>query len=471
MEPSSPDCPSCRDLAAKIAEIVRVCEGQQREIEELKARLGRNSGNSSKPPSSDGPWSKRRKRRRPSSGKKQGGQPGHPGKTRELVDEDEVDDVVDHEPKECSQCGCRDLLADGPAPRRHQVVEIPPLVATITEHRLHRRICASCGEEIVAALPPDVPRSAFGPRLQALTATLVAGYRLSRSETSRLLSEAFGVSMSVGSVSAIEHRMSRALEPAFEEALQALRTSALTHVDETPWKKRGILHWLWTGVGEGVTVHRIDRRRNREALTRLLGTDYDGIRVTDRLASYDKIPAKQRQLCWAHLERDFRGFAQGPRKGRAFGKVGVDIAQALMRCVRHHRQHGDRARFEEEVRPHLGDLIELLVDGACSEIPKVSGFAAHLLARSDSLWTFVDHEGVPPTNNAAERSIRKAVLWRKNCFGSQSDRGLRFAERMLTVIATKRRRAEAVLDYLVEVARTAICGSPAPPLMPQTAPS
>jgi len=454
---------------AKIAEIVRVCEAQQLEIEDLKARLDRNSENSSKPPSSDGPWSKRRERRRPSSGKKQGGQPGHPGKTRDLVDEDEVDEVVDYEPKECTHCGGRELLPGEQAPRRHQVVEIPPLVATITEHRLHRRICACCGEEIVAALPPDVTRSAFGPRLQALTATLVAGYRLSRSETSRLLSEAFGVSMSVGSVSTIEHRMSCALEPAFEEALRALRASGLAHVDETPWKKRGVLHWLWTGVGDGVTVHRIDRRRSREALTRLLGVDYGGIRVTDRLASYDEIPAKKRQLCWAHLERDFRGFAQGPRRGRAFGRAGLDIAQALMRCVRHHKQHGDRARFEDEIRPHLGDLIELLVDGACSEIPKVSGFAAHLLDRADSLWTFVDHDGVPPTNNAAERSIRKAVLWRKNCFGSQSDRGLRFAERMLTVIATKRRRAEAVLDYLVEVARTAICGSPAPPLMPQTA--
>jgi transposase len=361
---------------------------------------------------------------------------------RDLADEDDVDEVVDHEPKECTNCGCPELFESGMDPRRHQVTEIPPLVATITEHRLHRRICACCGEEVVAVLPPDVPRCVFGPRLQALTATLVAGYRLRRSQTSRLPSEAFGVSMSVGSVSNIEHRISCALEPALDEALRALRTSSLAHIDETPWKKRGLLHWLWTGVGDGVTVHRINRRRNREALTRLMGTDFAGIRVTDRLASYDKIPAKRRQLCWAHLERDFRAFEQGPPRGRAFGAVGLDIAQALMRCVRAYKQHAARDRFEDEVRPHLGDLIELIVDGACSEIPKVSGFAAHLLARADSLWTFVDHDGVPPTNNIAER--------------------------MMTVISTKRRRAESVLDYLVEVARAAISGTPAPPLMPQS---
>ena len=158
---------------------------------------------------------------------------------------------------------------------------------------------------------------------------------------------------------------------------------------------------------------------------------------------------------------------QGPPEGRAFGAAGLTIAQALMRCVREHKQHGDRDRFEDEVRPHLGELIELLVDGACAEIPKVSGFAAHLLARADSLWVFADVPGVPPTNNIAERAIRKAVLWRKNCFGSQSERGLRFAERMMTVIATKRRRAEGVLDYLVEVARAANAGTPTPKLMPQ----
>jgi len=456
-----------KELRDVIRELREATAAKDARIAELEARVGRDSGNSSKPPSSDAPWSKRRQRRRPPSEKKQGAQPGHEGKARELVDEESVDEIVDHEPDACTRCGCADLLANGNPAWRHQVTEIPPLVATITEHRLHQRTCASCGEDVSATLPGDVARSAFGPRLQALVVTLVVAYRVSRREAARLLSEAFGVTISIGSISNIEERMSIALEASFEEALTALRSSGLAHIDETPWKKRGVLHWLWTGVGDDVTVHRIDRRRNREALERLMGKDFDGIAVTDRLATYDNIPGQSRQVCWAHLERDFRAFVQGPPEGRAFGEAGLAIAQALMRCVREHKQHDDRGRFEDEVRPHLGELIELLADGACAEIPKVNGFAAHLLARAESLWVFADREGVPPTNNIAERAIRKAVLWRKNCFGSQSDRGLRFAERMMTVIATKRRRSEGVIDYLVEVARAAASGTPVPELMPQ----
>lgn len=454
------DLASAREDAAAMRELVAQ---QTARIAELEARLGRNSTNSSKPPSSDGPWSKKRRRRRPPSSKKQGAQPGHKGKARKLVDE--ADETIDHEPQECSHCGHDELLALGDEPRRHQVTEIPPLVATVTEHRLHHAMCTKCGGLVTASLPREVPNSAFGPRLQALTATLVGGYRLSRSETARLLGEGFGVSISTGSVSNIEGRVAAALAGAHEQALAALNSSALAHVDETPWKLRGKLHWLWTGVAEGVTVHRIDLRRNREAFHRLVGVDFEGLLVTDRLATYDSVPNERRQLCWAHLERDFRAFVQGPHEGRAFGERGLSIAQALMRGAREYKQHGDRTRFEDELRPHLGELVELLVDGACADIDHVSGFAAHLLARADALWTFADHEGVPATNNAAERAVRKGVLWRRGCFGSQSERGLRFAERMLTVVATKRKRGEALLEYLVEVVRASISGADPPPLL------
>ena len=452
---SREDANAARELAAE----------QALRIEELEARLRRDSGSSSKPPSSDGPWSKRRRRRRPPSERRQGAQPGHPGKTRGLVEEGDVDEVVDHEPDACSGCGHDVLLASGAAPRRRQVVEIPSSAATVTEHRLHRRECARCGKTVVAKAPAAVARSAFGPRLHAVAATLVADCRASRAETARFLGEAFGVRLSVGSVSNMERRMSDALAAAHEEALAAFRASDVVHVDETPWKKGGELHWVWSGVGEDATVHRIDRRRNREALGRLMGEDFEGLLVTDRLATYDCYPCSQRQLCWAHLERDFRAFVQGPAAGRAFGEKGLGVAQALMRCAREHKEHGDRERLAAEVAPHLGDLIDLLVEGACSAVPKVSGFAAHLLARNEALWTFVDHDGVPATNNAAERAIRKAVMWRRGSFGSQSDRGLRFVERMLTVIATKRRRTGGVLDYLVEVARAALGGSAAPSLL------
>jgi transposase len=458
-----------RSLITELRDVIRELRAanaaKDARIEDLERRLSRDSSNSSKPPSTDGPWSKRRQRRRPPSAKKQGAQPGHQGKTRTPIESGDVDEIIDHEPEKCTRCGHDELLLIG-APRRHQVVEIPQVVATVTEHRMHRACCAACGEEVVASHPHGVPQSNFGPRLHAMAASLLANYRLTRREVSRFFNEVCDVEVSVGSVSNMERRVSNALAAPFDDALRAVQSSEVLHVDETPWKQRGVLHWLWTAVGKDFTVHRVDRRRNREAMRALIGERFAGLLVTDRLATYDEIPASRRQVCWAHLERDFRGLTQGPASCRRFGETGLELAQAILRCVRHHKEHRDQERLQRELEPHFGRLIDLLVDGAASDVRGVSGFAINLLKRIESLWLFADHPDVSPTNNIAERAIRKAVLWRKSCFGSQSERGLRFAERMLTVIATKRRRGEGVLDYLVEVVRAAIRGEAVPMLIP-----
>ncbi len=456
------------ELEKRVAEQDRLIALQAERIAELETRQRRDSSNSSRPPSSDAPWSKRRRRRRPPSEKSQGAQPGHAGKARELKDEKDVDEIVDHEPEQCSRCGGTDLMPAARKPHRRQVTEIPPLIARTTEHRLHHAHCRDCGERVTAALPADVPSGAFGARLQALIVTLTGNYRVSRRETARLLGDAFGISISPGSVSNVEGRMSRALDLPHTEALGALRKSTVLNVDETPWSLGGLLHWLWTGVADGVVVHRIDRRRNQAALTRLIGKLCKAIVVSDRMGAYDMLADKRRQLCWAHLERDFRARAEGRRGGRRFGRKGLRIAQALMRAAREYRVHGDRERFERELRPSLGRLILLLAKGADSKHRRVRGMALHLLDRADALWTFADVPGVPLTNNAAERAVRKPVLLRKNSFGSQSERGLRFVERILTVDATRRRRSQGVFDYLVEVARAAIAGRPTPSLFSST---
>ncbi len=227
------DVAELRELVGRLLRRIAELEGRERQhlrrigrIEQLESRLRRDSSTSSRPPSSDAPWSKRRGHRRPPSGKKQGAQPGHPGKTRNLVDPGDVDEIVNHEPSACRTWGHDELVDSDLAPRRHQVTEISPLLATITEHRLHGRLCRHCGDEVFADLPEGVSPSAFGPRLQALVVTLVAAYQLSRSEAARLLSEAFDVKISVGSVSNIERRMSRALEAAFERTLEPLRGTA-----------------------------------------------------------------------------------------------------------------------------------------------------------------------------------------------------------------------------------------------------
>ena len=358
--PPSDDA-SKEDLRALVMKLIemnerleKASEEQKRRIEELEARLKKDSGNSSKPPSSDAPWSKRRRQRRPASGKKQGGQPGHEGTTRDLFDASAVDVVVDHPAAVCSACGSEDLEALTQEPVRHQVTELPAIAAEVIEHRLHRARCRTCGKKTTAALPRDVPASAFGPRLSAVVAQLTGVYRLSRRETARLCGDAFGAVMSVGSVAAIEGRMAVALASAHEQALAALRSCAVLHVDETPWKLRGALRWLWTATSATVTAFRIDERRSFEALKRLIGEAYAGRVVSDRMGAYDKLPIERRQICWAHLDRDLRALAEGHPGERDFGKTALAITKSIFRSWRAFLVHQDRERLRVDRKrsPH-----------------------------------------------------------------------------------------------------------------------
>jgi transposase len=466
--PPSDDA-SREDLRALVMKLIEVTNAQAREIEELKAKLKKDSGNSSKPPSSDAPWSKRRRQRKPASGKKQGGQPGHEGASRQSFDASAVHHVEDHRAAACPSCGSGELEAIDRAPVRHQVIDVPILPAQVTEHRRHRSRCASCGEEILAPLPVTVPRSSFGPRLSALAAQLSGVFRLSRRETARFCKDAFGVEMSLGSVAAIERRMAAALAPAHEQALTAARAAPVLHIDETPWKLRGALRWLWTATTEGVTAFRVDERRSFEALKRLIGEAYAGRVVSDRMGAYDKLPLERRQICWAHLDRDMRALAEGHPGERAFGKTALVITKAIFRSWRAFLEHGDRERLRAELLPSWEKLLTHLADGAASPEPRVAALSSHLLDRAEALWSFADHPGVDPTNNAAERSVRKAVLWRKGSFGSQSESGCRFVERILTVTATLRQQGRSVLDFLVAVASAPLNGVPPPALVPAPA--
>ncbi len=462
-----------RDLVMKALTVVeeqkKTIAEQARRIEALEAKLRKDSSNSSKPPSSDAPWSKRRRQRKPASGKKQGGQPGHEGASRELLDASAVDALHDHRPVVCPSCGGTDFEALGSPPIRHQVTEIPALAAQVTEHRLHQGRCRRCGEEVAACLPAGVPSGAFGPRLQAMVVALTGVYRLSRREVPRLLRDAFAVKMGLGSVANTEARISRSLAQVHEQALDAVRSSPVLHVDETPWRLRGAMPWLWTATTEQVTAYRVDERRSFEALKRLIGESFKGRVVSDRMGAYDKLPIERRQVCWAHLDRDFKALAEGVPGERDFGKTAGKLSKAILRAWRRFGEHQDRALLADELRPKWKKLVDLLVAGADHPERRVRALSRHLLDRAEALWSFADHEGVDPTNNAAERSLRKAVLWRKGSFGSQSPGGCRFVERILTVATTLRQQGRNVFDYLVEVANAPLTGVPPPQLVPARA--
>jgi transposase len=253
---------------------------------------------------------------------------------------------------------------------------------------------------------------------------------------------------------------------AHDEALAAVRALPVLNVDETPWRLKGAMPWLWTATAEEVTAYRVDERRSFEALKRLIGEGFAGKVVADRMGAYDKLPIGQRQLCWSHLDRDFKALAEGLPGERRFGKKAVALSRSILRAWRRFHDHEDRARLAAELAPHWEKLIDLLVIGADHEEKRVRALSRHLLDRAEALSTFADHPGVDPTNNAAERSLRKAVLWRKGSFGSQSARGCRFVERILTVATTLRQQGRNVFDYLVAAANSPLTGVPPPALVP-----
>lgn len=434
------------------------------EIKELKRQLGKNSSNSSRPPSTDPPNHPPQQRRERGL-RKPGGQPGHEGRARELLPAEQVDEIQEHRPSACQGCG-RSLRGNDPSPRRHQVTELPPVHPTVVEHRLHCLEC-TCGERTSAELPAGVPTGAFGPRMQGLVGLLTGAYRISKRNTVQLLSDGFGVQIALGSIKRIEDDLSLALAVPVEAAKQYVRSQPVTGMDETIWWQAGKKAWLWTAVTTLVVVFVIRFSRGAKVAKELLGEGFKGVLVTDRWAGYAWVDPRRRQICWAHLKRDFQEIAEAGGDLAAIGEA--LLARRKQLFVWWHRVRDGtlaRATFQAYVRPLRKEVCDLLRQGEACTGEKLSGMCGELLKLEVAMWTFVRVAGVEPTNNQSEREIRHAVIWRKTSFGTQSDAGSTFVERILTAVGSLRLQRRNVLDYLAEVCTAALQGVDAPSLLP-----
>lgn len=444
---------------------------QQQRIEELERRLGQNSQNSSQPPSIDPPSAPRRPRKA-STGRKPGGQPGHEGHQRTLLPPERVNRIEPLWPDRCDNC--RQQLPSGPkrievgAPQRHQVVELPVLVANVTEYQLHAQSCPCCGHTTVAKLPAGVPTSSFGPRLQAIVSALSSVYRLSKRALRSLLAEIFSVEMSLGAIIACEHRTSAAVAEPVAEAAEYVQNEAILNADETGWRERLRRAWLWVAVTASVTVFLIHAKRGAAAAGKLLGR-FAGILGSDRWCAYAGHRLRKRQLCWAHLRRHFVAFAEYGKRTEA-RRIGARLLAATDKMFEwwHRIRDGtmSRATFQRKMKPIRKEVEQLLRRGAVCRQRKVKATCADLLKLAPAMWTFVRVPGVEPTNNAAERALRHAVVLRKTSFGTHSEDGSRFLERMLTVAATLKQQKRNVLDYLVEACERDLLGERPRSLLP-----
>jgi transposase len=329
--------------------------------------------------------------------------------------------------------------------------------------------CTNCNLLTVGSLPPDVPRGQYDPSVQAMTALLRGEMRQSVRQTSAVMENVLHVPMSTGMVAKTQEQVSRALAAPHQEALQHAQAYDRPHADESGWRQDKKKAWLWVSVAGLVTVFLVRASRSAASAKELLGECFRGILTTDRWASYNWISPKLRQLCWSHLKRDFKSLLD---YGIEAKRVGEGLLRETRRMFRlwHRVRDGtlSRAEFRLAMKPVRHRILATLEEGRSLSCKKPSGMCKEILKLREALFTFVDNERVEPTNNAAERAIRFAVLWRKGCFGSDSVRGSRFVERILTVRATLRRQGRDLYGYLKAACRAALDGTPAPSLLPES---
>jgi transposase len=448
--------------------LVEANERLEARVAELERRLNRSSRNSSLPPSQDPPSAPKRPGGKGSGGKR-GGQTGHEGRNRRLLPVEQIDDVVDYWPERCRSCAhifAGPELVDAVEPWRHQVAELPPIAVCVTEHRLHGVFCPPCATATRAEPPRELPRSAFGPRLQAAVVTLAVRNRVSRRDTTELARELFGVEFSTGSVDAIIHRAGDALAGPYTELEQRIKQAAAVNIDETGWKTAGGSRTLWGALTSRTAVFRIAAGRHAFEARTLLGERFAGIVCSDRWRGYDYLDPTQRQLCWAHLLRDFTAHSEGMAEQKQFGGDGLQIARDLFATWARYQADNDRARLQAQIAP-LQHTLRALLEHAARKSPRTKyhrDFARNLLKRWPALWTFTHTGGVEPTNNHAERGLRGAVIYRKLSLGSQSERGERTIERLLSASITCRLRKQSLFAYLTQALTAHARGDPVPTL-------
>ena len=444
------------------AAILTLVESLERRIAALEARLNQDSSNSSKPPSSD-PIHVERRPPRPPSGKARGGQRGHRRHTRVLVPAERLTGAVECKPKVCRACG-HALRGADPEPIRHQVAELPELRPDVVEYRLHRRVCSRCGATTRGGLPAGVPRGAFGPRLQATVGLLTGAYRLSKRQVRAILADLLGLSVSTGMVCKTERQVSEAIAGPVEQTHQQVRSARSAGVDETGWREGRKRAWLWAAVTAEVTAFRIARSRGADALHALVGDPVGPVVVSDRFPTYARAP--NRQVCWAHLRRDMQAMIDRAAGGETIGAKLLHFSGLVFawwgRFVAGSIHRQTLRGYVAGLRPIIRSLLVSGTACGCAWTAKV---CRRLLAGERHLWTFATVEGVPPHNNATERALRHGVIWRKTSYGTDSEAGSRFAERLLTVVATCRQRGLDVLGYLITCLRARLDGTPAPPLL------
>ena len=437
---------------------------------ELKGRLGQNSLNSSLPPSRDNQEAREKRRAKAAKAAKRREKEARSknrSSKRILVPPERVTSSEDHHPTECGGCGralsAKDLVAE---PERIQHFELPQIRPLVHEIRVHSAACPCCGHVTKARSPESARKPSLGPDLRAFMALMVGRFQLSRRDVVELLDDVFHIPVSLRLVSKTEANTSDELEPAYVEAHDFVRNSSVVHADETSWSYGGIPGWMWVATTGHVAIFAIDNRRSREVAKRLLGK-FAGVVVSDRFVAYDGF--ERRQACWAHLERSAQELVDhGEAAATAVGQKLLDFIHEMFSLW--HRFQDEkltRRGLQTQVKGQGRKLLRSLAANAADLPTKARRLVQGLEKARDHLFTFTEVEGVEPTNNLAERDIRRGVMWRKKSQATRTERGRRFVERLMTVVISCRAQQRSSFEFLRDTLRPDV---PNPSLIPMGVP-
>ena len=422
-------------LEGMVSGLFKLYEKIKTQLEKAEAKLNRTSRNSSKPPSSDSPYDRGSEKETKKKNKgKAGGKPGHKGHKQKLLEPTSEEKVV---PEQC-ECGNKEFDEIKPF-YTHQEIELPEIEMLVIHFILHQGKCTCCGK-VVKAKVPEEHSTGYGPRLSSLIGNMAGIEGNSRSTTKDFCESVLKFPISLGAIQKVIDRVSEAIKPIYERIGEIARSSAVNGVDETSWREKGQLRWLWTLVNPMVAFFMVHAKRSRQAFEALIG-DWQGILISDGYKVYQKW-VNLRQTCLAHLIRDARGLAELLRVNIAdFGKTALELLQTL--CKMAHAPPD-----EKTWNTFYTQLLDLIFDNLDRK-DDAGKFARRLLRELDSLWIFLEVAGVEPTNNRSERVLRFGVLWRKRSQGTRGDKGNRWVERILSLRQTARLRNKSSYDIIV----------------------
>lgn len=431
-------------------------------VRELEEKLNTNCRNSSKSSSQD-PYRKRKTNKK-SSEKKQGAQAGHKGTSRAMVASDKVTEFKNIRPTECPHCRGHNFNEAPISIEEHQVTELPDIQPEVIQYNIHTCTCFCCGKSVKAETPPEA-KSAFGPRLKGFISLVTGDLGVTKRKVVSLVGY-LNITISVGSVCNIHHLAGKILAKPYELIRhRALQQPAL-YADETSWYRKGIRQWLWIVTGFEYACFKMNPSRSAHAFQMIFGNMSSKIPLTtDRYSSYNSYEGP-RQYCWSHLDRDFEKIYE---RGDVDGIIGERLKECAGEVFLYWRCFQEGLLTRRELQAYMEVFVilstkALILLGSsgngCS--PKTRGTCMQLISHFDCLWTFLYHESVEPTNNLAERDLRPSVIQRKLSYGTQSEEGDTFLERILTVVVTFRKQSKNIFEYLTDCFRAHSRDAPIP---------